>query len=364
MRIPFWQREQAHPTQAIDRLREHRSTRRVMGIHLNEDLSRLHGSLLQVRGSGKHARFRELAACESKLEDSACEQIRKLSESQSPALADVRFVSDELASYQTGVYHQLTAAVGLERSDLAIISLLDPGFGYKDFEGTVGWNAFSDALAVAKLTGVTVVDRFADRDRADGGNGQHLTALGFWFLLGDRNPKIAEENRLLLLCRHSGLVGYFLPASDGLDAVLPDIQVFEIQPERSAEKAEGSQNLSDLIRDLLQRFPDLGLRVVQGDPKVEQWIQGLDTGQFESQNVAMDPIEVFGFSSGSIDAAATAFLGNSFIDQLPASIPGITGNGNPRVLGSLTPGSLVNFRQCILEASKVSPSIMKLRDAI
>ena len=72
----------------------------------------------------------------------------------------------------------------------------------------------------------------------------------------------------------------------------------------------------------------------------------------------------FGYSKNSLDAVATAFLANAFVDQLPVSIPGLTGNLSPRILGSLTPGSLVNFRNFVLETSKVSPSIMKLRDAV
>ena len=70
------------------------------------------------------------------------------------------------------------------------------------------------------------------------------------------------------------------------------------------------------------------------------------------------------FSIHLVAATASAFLANAFVDQLPVSIPEITGNTNPRVLGTLTPGSLVNFRNFVLEASKVSPAIMRLRDAV
>ena len=101
--------------------------------------------------------------------------------------------------------------------------------------------------------------------------------------------------------------------------------------------------------------PLLNLRLILSD----------DLGDVSAEpSVLSSSLKEFGYSRQAIDAVSSAFLANAFVDQLPVSIPNLTGNQAPRILGSLTPGSLVNFRNFVLEASKVSPSIMKLRDAV
>jgi 1,6-anhydro-N-acetylmuramate kinase len=82
------------------------------------------------------------------------------------------------------------------------------------------------------------------------------------------------------------------------------------------------------------------------------------------EGIQVSTLDDFGFTVDSVRAAGVALLANSFIDQLPMSIPELTGNPCPRVLGCLTPGSIVNFRRFVLETSKVTPTVMKLRDAI
>ncbi|MEC9094971.1 MAG: anhydro-N-acetylmuramic acid kinase, partial [Planctomycetota bacterium] len=174
--------------------------------------------------------------------------------------------------------------------------------------------------------------------------------------LGDRNPKIAEENRLLLLVNaHQSIEAIYLPASDGLDATIP-----AISHNRCPDQHCNETFLRERISQELSRAGPLRLKVIWDETLYEQY----SCLVANPANLSSSRIGDLGFSAETLPSVATAFLANAFIDQLPVSIPELTGNLNPRVLGSMTPGSLVNFRNFVLEISKVTPSIMKLRDAI
>ncbi len=367
MRLPFWQRDEAHPTRAIDRVQVQRTSRRVIGIHVDSDFSRVNSSLLQIRGTGKHVRAKEVNASSYPIDKPASEIFTELQNSESPSESDIRFASSELTIAQNNGINQLLAGSNATKSQVVCIGSLDAGIWVEDFDGDKLFRSLTDSMAIASHTGITVVDRFAERDIADGGTGHPLLPVCYWFLLADRNPRIAEENRLLLRVsnrdKERGLMqATYLPASDGLDAVLPEIQFFD-QEQNHQESTydfvarachaiqQRNQTIDRMIID--DQFPNL-------DISSEDLLQ---TDAIKS-NDCISKLADFGFDHCSFDAAATAILANSYIDQLPISHPELTGNSNPRVLGAATPGSLVNFRNFVLETAKVTPTIMKLRDAI
>ena len=365
MRIPFWQRDEAHPTRAIDRVQVQRTSRRVVGIHVDSDFTAVNSSLLQIRGTGKHIRAKELHAHRYQIDESASEIFQELRDSKSPKESDIRFASSELTIAQNNCVNQLLAGSNTTKSQIVCIGSLDAGIWVEDFDGGKLFRSLTDAMAIASHTGVTVVDRFAERDIADGGNGHPLLPVCYWFLLADRNPKIAVENRLLLRISDSAegrlAQATFLPASDGLDAVLPEVQFVE---QELKENDSVSDFVSNACREIHQTgqaierlilsddFPDFDLLVCELKPR--------DSPVDDQVSALAD----FGFDDRGFDAAATAVMANGYIDQLPISHPDLTGNLNPRVLGAATPGSLVNFRNFVLETAKVTPTIMKLRDAI
>lgn len=348
MRIPFWQRDQAHPTKAIDRLQKHRSSRLVIGVWTSSDYSRVTATLVQVKGTGKFARFEERNSASLAIEDSARKIFDDLLAEDSPRESDIQFASTELVSYQADVCRTLLSDSGVHASDIVALGVMDPGLQIVDFDGKASFRSLTNSVELASRTSITVVDRFRERDMIDGGNGNDLLALGYWFLLGDRNPKVAQEHRLLYLNRASQSRYYFLPASDGLDATLPAIELIP------SEVPDVESELSNLVERFRPQDESMSLIVVSEKP--------MPTNLGLAGETEIISLSDFGFSH--LDSVATAFLANAFVDQLPISLPGLTGNQNPRVLGTLTPGSLVNFRNYVLQASKVTPSIMKLRDAI
>lgn len=72
----------------------------------------------------------------------------------------------------------------------------------------------------------------------------------------------------------------------------------------------------------------------------------------------------FNYSSMSLNAASAGMMGLMHIDQMPLSVPGLTGCMVPRVAGRMTPGSLSSFRRLIMEMADTNPPIMKLREAV
>lgn len=367
MRIPFWQRDEAHPTRAIDRVQLQRTSRRVIGIHVNSDFSSVDSSLLQLRGTGKHIRAKEVHACSYPIDEPASEVFRELSTSKNPSETDVRFASTELTIAQNNCINRLLVGSNIVKSQIVCIGSLDAGVWVEDFDGGKAFRSLTDSMAIASHSGITVVDRFAERDIADGGNGHPLLPVCYWFLLADRNQKIAVENRLLLRVsncdiKQKRVQATFLPASDGLDAVLPEIQFFQQELKVNESVADFVSKACQTIKQRNQTIE----RVIVADGFPDFDVSECDLLQNEGTESrdSISKLAEFGFDDRGFDAAATAVMANGYIDQLPISHPDLTGNTNPRVLGAATPGSLVNFRNFVLETAKVTPTIMKLRDAI
>jgi 1,6-anhydro-N-acetylmuramate kinase len=72
----------------------------------------------------------------------------------------------------------------------------------------------------------------------------------------------------------------------------------------------------------------------------------------------------FNYSSVGLNPVSVAMMGLMHIDQMPLSVPELTGCAVPRVAGRLTPGSLSHFRRLIMEMADTNPPTMKLREAV
>jgi len=71
-----------------------------------------------------------------------------------------------------------------------------------------------------------------------------------------------------------------------------------------------------------------------------------------------------GCPNDSLDSVIGATIGFFHIDQLPSSLPWISGCQSPSILGNLTPGSAAHWRKLLLEMSDYRPPVMKLRVAV
>ena len=70
------------------------------------------------------------------------------------------------------------------------------------------------------------------------------------------------------------------------------------------------------------------------------------------------------YSAGFSRSATGAMMGLMHIDQMPVTIPWISGCETPRVLGRLTPGNPGNWRRVIMEMGDCRPPVMKLCEAV
>lgn len=346
MRIPFWQRDEAHPTRAIDRIQHQRGVRRMIGLELDDACQFLTGSLIQIRGTGRYSRIRQVAEEKLELEDSARQLLSDLQQDQSRSETDLRFAASELASYQANCIASLVSHQRPGQADIIAVGVWDPGFWFDDFNGTPVFRNFSDATTLASRSSFTIIDQFAARDIADGGRGAPLFPICYWFCLADRHEKVAVENRLLILAKNETTMAYWLPASDGLDLELPELVCAELK----------SPTQSERVNELANLFSTVETHHVYCDEESESLAEGF------SRKAGGIPYDAVQFDS--LNATSVGLLASFLVDQLPASIPFLTGNPNPRILGAVTPGSLNNFRKFVLEMSKVTPSVMKLRDAI
>jgi 1,6-anhydro-N-acetylmuramate kinase len=70
------------------------------------------------------------------------------------------------------------------------------------------------------------------------------------------------------------------------------------------------------------------------------------------------------WTAAALDAATAGVLGLLHFDQMPVTVPWLTGTGLPRVAGRLTPGNPASFRRLIMEMGDARPPVMKLREAV
>ncbi len=77
-------------------------------------------------------------------------------------------------------------------------------------------------------------------------------------------------------------------------------------------------------------------------------------------------IESLGLEANALDPACGAMLALLNVDQIPASLPAVTGIGVPRLLGRLTPGSPRSWRRLLSElaGSNSRPLVRPLRSAL
>lgn len=70
------------------------------------------------------------------------------------------------------------------------------------------------------------------------------------------------------------------------------------------------------------------------------------------------------FTPQDLPSVTAAICGLMHIDQMPVTIPWISGSELPRVLGRLTPGSPAHWRRVIMDMGDCRPPVMKLREAV
>ena len=360
------------PGDRIERYLSDRIKRVMIGINLADDLSALGGALLITAGQGKYLRLLHFEALSQELPESLQDSLKTLRDAPEPGLIPLAESASDLAEAQAMLADQLKRKAGKFIDRVLAISVYDPGIVREDFDGRPVYRSYSDPSRLADLTGLSVIDRFQERDLLRKGSGQMLLGLPYWLMFADRGPTIATTTRLLLVADQD-LELWLLPSSDGSDQQLPEVRFLG----SSMGGVGGSESLANRLEGLEAAWK-------QAQVELDRWTWDRNAmevlvvakadcqelvlnGDWETLEIrpecVVDKSDSFG-DTQILRAVAAGLLGVLHIDQSPANLPFLTGADTQRILGTITAGVPANYRQLLRCMADFSPPAMKLRDAV
>lgn len=358
----------------IDRSFAANSHRIMIGLHLPDSWDRLEASLLVTGGRGKFLQVRHSVDELEILPAELAARFQAASANERLGLGEWIQLTGDLVDWQAPLVHRLAGIAGKYVDRVLGVTVADPGHWSRDFDGTRLFASACDPVRLAERTGLNVIDDLPGRELAAGGSAGFLDALPLWFLHADRNPRGASGSTLLAVIDHRPR-WYFLPGSDGLDEMLPDIAAGTLgnpDDRRTSPEIPAARLAADFAGRLLsiadKSFPDQlpvrSIAVLCADPSRQTLAQQL-TDQLRQQDrvpVREDPAPPA--EGGLLRARVAALSGILFSDQMPVNVPGLTGAGGLRLLGRLTPGNPFSFRNLLAVMADSQSSPMRLRDAI
>lgn len=219
-------RSRLDPDDAVDRIERainNRHYRLGAGISISDRFDEIRGALVVAQGNGRYLRVQHVVEAAAPIANSIGNGCREVLEGSQRDRGEITQLISDLAETQATVVEKLKCHAGKYVDRVLAVAVRDPGVWDRDFDGRISYFPFCDATRLAELSGVTVIDSFPSRDLAVGGSGSQLESLPYWVLFADRDRKVASQSRWLVsIDDHS--CGYFLPASDGLDAEVPGIK--------------------------------------------------------------------------------------------------------------------------------------------
>lgn len=358
------------PAARIDRVLQDRSHRLIIGLAVNPKVSELQCVLMMTDGHGKFLRLRHVVGQVVPIAKTIQDSWLKISGSEgNPRLKDTRQFMSELADFQSQAIESVKLHAGKYVDRILAVALTDPGLWVDDFDGRRIYCALSDSQRVADLTGLTVIDNFPVNDVLSGGSGGPLEPLPLWLAFADRHERVASEHRIVILAEEQ-IRAFLLPASDGLDAELPLIQIAAASKNDFADAFE--EALKQLHHQTRQRLtngpmPAVAQTFVFGTEQRKTELKSVLANRLVTREITTahpEALDCLGVDHDSIFATIAGLLGILHIDQMQGNLPWLTGATDQRVLGRLTPGTPSNWRQLVREMSDFSPPAMKLKDAI
>jgi 1,6-anhydro-N-acetylmuramate kinase len=215
------------PAARIDRVLTDRSHRLSIGVGVDANLQSMQCALVMTRGHGKYLRVIHVVGEENELPSAIVENWSELHSAQSPSLSGYRQFMADMADLQIQAIEKVKQKAGKYVDRILFASVLEPGLWLADFDDSKIYCGLCDANRIAMQTGLTVIDDYPVNDVMAGGAGGPLAGLPLWLALSDRNSKVADQHRVALLLGDQ-CEGYLLPASDGLDAQLPDVKFVQV----------------------------------------------------------------------------------------------------------------------------------------
>ncbi len=331
---------------------------------------------MMTDGHGKFLRLRHVVGQSVSVPQSIRASWQALSASgDARRMKDVRQFMSEMADLQSQAIEAVKRHAGKYVDRILAVAVTDPGLWVEDFDGSRIYCALSDSQRIADLTGLTVIDNFPVNDVLSGGSGNPLEPLPLWLTFADRHQRVAQEHRIVILADEI-IRAFLLPASDGLDAELPAIQMVQVPIDQIDDLPGALDGALEIVRHhASQRIssgsvPIVGRTVIFGHPDKKAALQKTlrqrlkeraAAGQAHDQD--QTPASL-GINDDTLAGTVAAMLGILHIDQMQANLPWLTGATDQRVLGRLTPGTPSNWRLLVREMSDFRPPAMKLKDAV
>ena len=250
------------PVQRIDQELSDRRHRLAMGLSISRDFGSVHGAMLLTEGHGKHLRLKHSVSESLELPDTIRDTCCELSHSDSPDFSATLLAKSDLSRALCPMIESLKQNAGKYVDRLLLVAVTDPGMWFKDFDGHVSFTNWIDPVCLAEITGITTLDSFPARDMAVGGSGQNLNCLPVWLMMADRSKTISDQHRLFVSMQAETQI-VFLPASDGLEAEIPSIQVVQTLGREFLDRVleffglDQLQNLSQQLNIQGQAIPGL-----------------------------------------------------------------------------------------------------------
>ncbi|MEX2113506.1 MAG: anhydro-N-acetylmuramic acid kinase [Pirellulales bacterium] len=326
---------------------EHR--RWLLGVTASARYGSLSVALVATLGSGADSRVEVVAHRRARVPGDLRKALRKLRAGHGHSSVDAAILAAQLAERQALLLDEFAADVAPIWNRVSAVSVHGPGI-WRHQQGLIGYAGLCDAARLADLSGLNVIDGFPNRDLAQDGRGRPLLLLPLWMLLHDaRKPRaVVDWGRCVRLVN--------LPASRDASAAARSTS------QRIAPQTELGETLPVAIaRTIREQSPPVAEAILCGRP--------LDNESFDSLRsqlaaIRLLPIEELGVEARALKPAAVALLGHLHLDQAPASVAAATGARTPRVLGRLTPGSVVNWHRLVRELAARRPNVVTLRSAI
>jgi len=256
------------PAARIDRVLQDRSHRLIIGLAVNPTVSELQCVLMMTDGRGKFLRLRHVVGQVFPIPKAVQNTWLTINATQKNLLLkDTRQFMSELADFQAQAIESVKCHAGKYVDRILAVAVTDSGLWVEDFDGRRIYCALSDCHRVADLTGLTVIDNFPVNDVLSGGSGSPLEPLPLWLAYADRHKRVASEHRIVILAEEQ-IRAFLLPASDGLDADLPLIQIVAASKDTFADSLnEALELLHHQTRQRLTNgpMPVVGQTLIFGD---------------------------------------------------------------------------------------------------
>jgi 1,6-anhydro-N-acetylmuramate kinase len=328
----------------------------VIGLRVAARCRALQATLVGVEGRGLATRAEVFATIFAPASPQIRRSFARVRRPEGTRSGEAPLLAAQLAESEAALLDTFAAEIAPVWDRVLAVAVDDPGIWIHGGGLTV-CGGLCDAARLAELSGLNVIDGFSGRDLAQDGRGRPLLPVPYWILLRDvqRTRLVVEWGptaRLTLLPASRDVSG-----ASGLSSVV--VQGNKRRGPTSTADAEA------LVHQIVAHLPSL--------PRIDELVlccrwkdRGVVRAEFTRQLPSLRVLETseLGIPAGYLQTAGAALLGVLHLDQTPANVPAITGARTPRVLGSLTPGSLSNWHRLLRELAAARPAVVSLRSAI